>query len=249
MSKKKSLATRRAEASAAAERAAAIRQQHERAERRRRTLFVAAAVVGVLALVFGIGYAVQSTRDTTGEQATRPAGAVDRYAVPRGEASAPVTVTVYEDFMCPHCQVFEASAGPMLEEYVANGDVRVEYRVMAFVDDFSTDAANAFAAVLDAAGPDVAATFHDRLFDEITARGPLTDDELVDLAVAAGATESQVAAAIEDGRFEQWVVNSTDVANKDGVQQTPTVMVDGETVEYATTDELTAALEQAIQAG
>lgn len=249
MSKKKSLATRRTEASAAAERAAEIRRQHERAERRRRTLFVAATVVAVFALIFGIGYAVQSTRDTTGDQATLPSGVVDRYAVPRGEASAAVTVTVYEDFMCPHCQVFEASAGPMLQKYVDSGDVRVEYRVMAFVDDFSTDAANAYAAVLDAAGPEVAADFHDRLFEEITARGPLTDDELVDLAVAAGATESEVAAPIADGSFEQWVVNSTDAANKDGVRQTPTVMVDGEPVEYATTEELTAAVERAIQAG
>ena len=97
MSKKKSLATRRAEASAAAERAAEIRRQHERGERRRRTLFVAAAVVGVFALIFGIGYAVQSSRDTTGEQAALPSGVVDRYAVPRGEASAPVTVTVAVD--------------------------------------------------------------------------------------------------------------------------------------------------------
>lgn len=249
MSKKKSKATRSAEASAAAERAAMIRQAQERAERRRRTLFVGAAIVGVFALVLGIGYAVQSARDTTGEQAIPPSGAVDRYAVPRGDASAPVTVTVYEDFMCPHCQVFESSAGPMLEEYVESGDVRVEYRVMAFVDDFSTDAANAYAAVLDAAGPEVAAKFHDRLFDQITASGPLSDDELVDLAVQVGATESGVAPAIEADAFEQWVVNSTDAANKDGVRQTPTVKVDGEAVEYATTQELTAALERAIQAG
>lgn len=249
MSKKKSLATRRAEASAAAQRTAEIRMQHERAERRRRTLIVGAAVVGVFALVLGIGYAVQATRDTTGEQATSPSGVVGGYAVPRGEESAPVTVTVYEDFMCPHCQVFEQSAGPMLEEYVESGEVQVRYHVMAFVDDFSTDAANAYAAVLDTAGPEVAASFHDRLFDEVATAGPLSDGELVDLAVAAGASESEVAAPIEDGSFEQWVVNATDAANQNGVRQTPTVQVDGETVDYATTEELSAALERAIEAG
>ena len=51
------------------------------------TLVVAAGVVGVLALVLVIGYAVQSSRDTTGQVATAPAGVVDEYAVPRGDAT------------------------------------------------------------------------------------------------------------------------------------------------------------------
>jgi protein-disulfide isomerase len=257
MSKKKSLATRRAESSAAAERAAAIRRQHERAERRRRTLVVTAAIVGVFALVLGIGYAVQSARDTTGEQATLPAGVVDRYAVPRGEASAPVTVTVFEDFLCPYCGAFEAAAGPMLDRYVEAGDARVLYRPMSFLDaasngtEYSTRAANALAVVLDTAGPEAAAEFHDLLFANQPAENTdgLSDERLVELAVKAGATESQVAGPIRELAFEQWVVNATDAANKAGVNQTPTVQVDGETVEYTTTQELVAAVEQAIRAG
>lgn len=249
MSKKKSMATRQAESAAAAERAAAIRQQHERSERRRRTAVVSGVVVGVLALVFAIGYAVQSSRDTTGAQARPPTGAVDRYAVPRGEASAPVTVTVYEDFMCPHCADFEAAAGPMLAEHAGSGDVRVLYHPMAFVDDYSVDAANAYAAVLDTAGPEAAAEFHDELFAVLASSGPPSEAELVTLAVESGATRSEVAPPIEELAFEQWVVNATDAANKDGVRQTPTVLVDGEPVDYATTDELAAAVDDAIRSG
>jgi protein-disulfide isomerase len=249
MSKMKSKATRHAEATAASERAAVVLEQQARAERRRRAIVVTAAIVGVFALVLGIGYAVQSTRDTTGEQAALPSGVVNRYAVPRGEESAPVTLTVFEDFMCPHCAAFEASAGPMLEKYVESGDVRVEYHPMAFVDDFSTTSANAYAAVLDVAGPQVAAEFHDRLFAEISTGGPLSDAELVDLAVTAGARESEVTEPIQNGKFEQWVVNATGAANQAEVRQTPTVWVNGEPVEYATTDELAAAVEQAIRAG
>jgi protein-disulfide isomerase len=248
MSKKKSQATRQAEAAAAAERAAAIRQQHERSERRRRTAVVSGVVVGVFALVFAIGYAVQSSRDTTGEQATPPSGAVDRYAVPRGEASAPVTVTVYEDFMCPHCAAFEAEAGQMLAGYADSGDAQLRYHVMAFVDDYSVDAANAYAAVLDTAGPEAAGEFHDRMFRTLASGATPSDEELVALAVESGATESEVAAPIEELAFEQWVVNATDAAGKDGVHQTPTVMVDGEPVEYATTRELASAVEDAIRA-
>lgn len=257
MSKAKSNATRRAAATAAAERAATIRAQQERAERRRRALFVTAAIVGVFALVLGIGFAVQSTRDTTGQQATPPSGVVDRYAVPRGEASAAVTVTVYEDFMCPFCGAFETAAAPMLEEYVESGDVRVLYRPMSFLDhasngtEYSTRAANALAVVLDTAGPDAAGKFHDLLFANQPAENTdgLADERLVELAVQAGASEAEVAGPIRDREFAQWVVNATDAANKDGVRQTPTVMVDGEPVEFSTTDQLVAEVERAIRSG
>jgi protein-disulfide isomerase len=257
MSRSKSNATRRAEQTAAAERAAAIRQQQERAERRRRAMVVTAAVVAVFALVLGIGYAVQSTRDTTGEQASLPSGVVDRYAVPRGDASAPVTVTVYEDFMCPFCGAFEAAAGPMLDRYVESGDARILYRPLSFLDhasngtEYSTRATNALAVVLDTTGPEAAGQFHDLLFDNQPAENTdgLTDERLVELAVQAGATESEVSGPIRNRKFEQWVVNANDAADQEGVHQTPTVQVDGETVQFATTQELVAALERAIQAG
>jgi protein-disulfide isomerase len=251
MSKSKSKATRRAEAMAATERAAAIRQEQERKERQRQALFVTGAIVAVFAVVLGIGYAVQSGRDTTGEQATLPSGVVDRYSVPRGEASAPVTVTVFEDFMCPHCGAFEASAGPILEKYVESGDVRVEYHPMAFLSDYSVRAASAFATVLDTAGSTAAAEFHDLLFVNQPSEGTdgLSDEQLIDLAVQAGADRQAVSGPIEDVAFEQWVRNANDAASRARVRQTPTVWVDGETVEYTTTDQLTAALERAIEAG
>src|SRR5690348_8184474 len=106
MSNKKSNATRRAENLAASERAAAIRKEQERKERRHRTVVITAVIGVVLALLLAAGYAVQSSRDTTGQASTPPTGVVDKYAVPRGQDSAPVTVTVYEDFMCPFCGDF-----------------------------------------------------------------------------------------------------------------------------------------------
>ena len=259
MAKKKSTATRRAEQTAAAERAAAIRQEQERKERRRRTLVIGGAIAAVLTLILLAGYAVQSARDTTGEAGAVPSGTVGDggYAVPYGQESAPVTVTVYEDFMCPFCGDFEEASASVLQRYVEFGDVQVHYRVLSFLDgasdgsDYSTRAMNALGVVLDTAGPDVAKRFHDLLFEnqpEEGTSGP-SDDELIAYAVEAGASEDAVSGPIRDRRFEQWVVNATDASSQEGVSSTPTVMVDGEVIEFETIDELLANTEAAIEEG
>jgi protein-disulfide isomerase len=257
MAKKKSNATRRAEQLAAAERAASIRKEQERAEQRRRRLVVTVAIAGVLALILGVGYAVQSARDTTGQAATPPAGVVDDYAVPRGEAGAPVVVTIYEDFMCPFCGDFEAASRDVLQPYVDRGDVQLQYRVVSFLDrasdgsDYSTRAMNALGVVLDTAGQEAAGRFHDALFEQQPEEGTsgLSDAELVDLAVQAGADADQVTGPIEDRSFEQWVQNATDAASRDDINSTPTVLVDGEVVEFETIDELVAGVRSGIEAG
>lgn len=257
MSKKKSNATRKAEQLAASERAAAIRKEHERKEKRRRTLVIGGAIAAVLTLILLAGYAVQSSRDTTGEAGAVPSGVVDEFAVPRGQESAPVTVTVYEDFMCPFCGQFEQASEPLLQKYVDSGDVQVHYRVLSFLDrasngsDYSTRAMNALGVVLDTAGPDVATKFHDLLFANQPAEGTSgpSDDDLIALAVEAGASKDAVSAPIRDRKFEQWVLNATDDASQDDVSSTPTVMVDGKVMEFQTIDELLANTEAAIREG
>ncbi|HET6626758.1 MAG TPA: thioredoxin domain-containing protein [Nocardioidaceae bacterium] len=243
MSKKQSNATKQANAQRAAERAAAIRREQEAKERRRRTLWVSLAVLAVIAVVVAIAVGVQSGRDTTGEAATPPDGAVDTYALPMGPADAPVKVSVYEDFMCPFCGEFEAATRKSLEEYAGQGEVQVQYHPISILDDasngtdYSTRAMNAAGVVLDNAGPGVAKKFHDLLFENQPEEGSdgLSDQQLIDLAVRAGADESAVSRPIQDLEFEQWVENATDAASKAGVNGTPTVMVDGKIVEATST--------------
>ena len=257
MAKRKSQATREAQRQANAERAAAVLEEQRKQERRRRNRTIAVAVGVVLVLMLGIGYAVQSFRDTTGQAATPPAGAVDDYALAVGSADAAATVTVYEDFMCPFCGQFEAASREMLAEQVDAGDVRVEYRVVSFLDrysngtEYSTRAMNALGVVLDTSGVEVADRFHELLFENQPAEGTdgLSDDELVDLAVEAGADEAQVRGPVQDRVFEQWVVNATSAASEAGVSQTPTVMVDGEPLEATTIDGLVTELDQRLQEG
>lgn len=254
MSNKKSKATKRTNAERAAERAAAIRHEQESKERRRRVFVVSAAVFAVFAVVVAIAVFVQSGRDTSGEEAVAPRGVVLEYAVPYGEAVAPVKVAIYEDFMCPFCGQFESASAEMLDGYVDDGDVQVQYHVLSFLDDasagteFSTRAMNALGVVLDSSGPETAKRFHDLLFENQPEEGTegLSDDQLIDFAVQAGAQESDVEKGINDRTFEQWVVNATDQSSKDGIASTPTVLVNGEKVESTTIDELLTNTQDAI---
>jgi protein-disulfide isomerase len=241
---------------AAAARAAEIRRAQERKERRRQTLVVTAVGVVVLAVIVLIVSLTSASKDTGGGSGAAPRGVVSGYAVPSGPGSAPVKVVVYEDFMCPFCGQFEASSRSTFANDIEQGKVQFQYHVVSFLDrssssDYSTRSANALAVVLDEAGPSVAKRFHDLVFENQPAEGSagLGDAKLVDLAVEAGAQRAQVKSGIEDLKFETWVQKVTDKASKDGVNQTPTVKIDGRTVQSRSVAELVTKVEKAIAAG
>lgn len=255
MTKKQSKATQQATMQRASERAAAIRAEHERKERRTRTLLVTSVVVGVLILVVAIFTAVQASRDTTGQSAAAPAGAVGGgYAVPMGPDGAKATVTVYEDFMCPYCGQFEKISEDTLRKYVDAGGVQVRYHVVSFLDnasstEYSTRAANALAVVLDTAGPQVAIKFHNLLYANQPQEGSagLSDDQLIALAVQAGAKKDAVAGPIGDLKFKKWVVNSTGDWSGRGFTGTPSVTVNGKKIAFNSAEELLSNTEAAIK--
>lgn len=253
MSQKKSKATEQANMQRASERAAAIRAEHERKERRSRALMIAGAVVGVLILVVAIVVAVQSSRDTSGQAATPPDNVVEEYAIAIGDNDAPVEVTVYEDMMCPYCGLFESISSEKLKEYAASGDVQVRYHVVSFLDnasstDYSTRAANALGVVLDTAGAEVAVEFHDALFANQPEEGGegISDEDMIEMAVEAGADREAIEGPIADLKFEQWVVNATSEWSERGFTGTPAVAVNGEKVEFTDAEDLLANTEKAI---
>ena len=137
----------------------------------------------MIAIVVGIGYAVQAGRDTTGEDAAAPGesssstgtppggaasadgdpGVADTYGK-AGDPDAPVKVEVFEDFLCPYCgssrRPRATTSGrplPTARRTSSTGPSRSSQ--------YSTRSLNAFAVVLDKSGGDVALKFHDRLFE------------------------------------------------------------------------------------
>lgn len=231
MSKKSADASRAARAQAALE----ARRRGDR----NRQMAVAGAIVAVLVLVVGVVFFLSSRQDTTGDvpQAT-PDGATDDYGLVVGDASAPTEIVIYEDPQCPVCAQLEDAVGEPLADAVEAGEVRVEYRVVSFLDnastnDYSSRAANVLAATYDVAGAEAFAELHETLFAEQTPEGGPghEDDQLVEYAVAAGADEAEIRPLVEGGAYDQWVENATDAMSRNGVNGTPTVFVDGERAE------------------
>lgn len=216
------------------ERAAAALAAQRHREQRRRTLVVGGIVLVVLVVVVAVLFSITSGNDTSGRSAAVPAGVSDTYTVAVGDASAPHTVAVYEDFQCPICRDFEAATKDRLRAAVDAGKIRLEYHMVAFLDrasttDYSSRALNAAAVVLDTSGVDTFLAFHDLLYAHQPAEGSagLSDQQLVSYAVQAGADASAVKPGIDNQKFHQWTVNATDQMSKDGVTGTPTVFVDG----------------------
>ena len=227
------------------QRAAQALREKQAAERRRRLLTIGGVVLAVLVIIGGLTW-WQSTRDTTGEAADNvpsvatgstdavPAS-LDGYGIFVGEQDAPTTVTVYEDLQCPACASLEAQVGEKLAAAVDSGDVRLEYRLISFLDrastnEYSSRALNAALVVLDTAGVEAFRAFHDDLYANQPEEGGagFDDDELIQRAVDAGATEADIRQPIEDKIYDQWIQNATDQMSRDGYNSTPTILIDGE---------------------
>lgn len=232
---------------AARERLAERLAASQRTERRRRALFRGALAAVLLLLVTGVVVVVNLGRAAEQARSAPPANLVDG-GVLVGDAD--VTVTVYEDFLCPACGAFEAANADQLQAWVADGTVQVDYRPIAILDRLSPDAyptrsLAAAGAVVDLY-PEAFPAFHASLFAEQPREGSPgpSDEELADLAVAAGAPED-VHDAIDDGRFLDWAAATTAAASEAGVVGTPTVLVDGVQLEDTSAAGLRAAVEAA----
>ncbi len=212
----------------------AVRSQ-QREEQRRRNLMIGGVVVVLLAVVIA-GYFVVSSMDSTDDVDAPDAGAnvsgVQEYGVSMGDADAPRTVVIYEDFLCPYCGELERELRGDLVRLADDGKVRVEFRpfeLLSSYGDYSFRATNAFAVVLNEVGAAEALALHDLLFENQPREGGdyPDNDQLVDWAVEAGASEDEVRGPIEDQEESDWVEAATGAAKTAGVQGTPTVLLDG----------------------
>lgn len=221
------------------------------ADGRQRNLLIVGIVVFVLAIVASAAIIYQSGRDTTGDKALHPKSAAGSYSLAVGEKSASVKVVVYEDFQCPFCREFEMGSRDFLQADAAAGKVYVEYRPIAFLNDYSVRTLNLFAAVLDHKGPAAALRLHDLLFDhQPSEQGPFpTDAELLSLAGKAGADSPAIKEAMARGTFKQWILNANDVASKAKVQGTPSVYVDGKLVDATSIDAMVTKLQDLVNKG
>ncbi|SDJ02212.1 Protein-disulfide isomerase [Frankineae bacterium MT45] len=238
-----------------------VQVAHAKREARIRNTWLSAGVAVVMVLVVAIGISVQAGRakitgDITAPNATVASG------VTVGAPKAPVVMDIYEDFQCPICNQFEQSAGEMITSDINSGKVLAHYHVMSFLDGssngnrYSSRAANAAICASDIT-PQMFLSMHNVLYgkdkngnNNQPAEGTngRTDSELIAFGTQAGVTGSYTSAfttCVTSEMHKALVQALTDRANKDGVNGTPTIKVNGKLVSNPSKDTVAAAIDAA----
>lgn len=268
---------RREQAKAAAD---ALKAKQAQAAARQRTIAIAALVVGLVVVTGLVLFIVNQGSGSdagTGEQLT-PVAASERGGVvfdstgrldpaegagsgdvvwPQSLAAdgGPVVVSVYFDFMCPWCGVFEQTQAETLDGLLEAGDIVLDSHPVAILDrysngtNFSTRAASGAFAVAEGS-PEHYFDFLSAMMAEGTQPAENTDGmtnaEIAAIATGVG-VPAEVAAEIESAAYADYATAATDLASQDlGQLSTPTVLVNGEPLEVNWTEE--GALEAAILA-
>jgi protein-disulfide isomerase len=139
-----------------------------------------------------------------------------------GRDSAPVTLTLFEDFDCPHCGDFEEKLGPTIADLQRSGTVKVELYPMSFIDDGSVAAANAMAC---AATEGFGQAYYAGLFANQGLQW--TDQQLIQLGRLVGEPSDGFAGCVRSRQHAGWVDSITRAADRQKVEETPTVLING----------------------
>ncbi len=172
---------------------------------RRGTLVAGAAIAVVIAVVVGalISQRTPNAPLNDGYGAARSAAvSVSAGVVRVGAPDAPVTLDVYEDFLCPNCRQFETVYGQQLAQKLDQGSVAVRYRFLTFLDarspskNYSTRAVTAALCVAKDSGGARFPALHAALYAETTQpkEGSGSDLSNADLAQVAGGVGASAAA-------------------------------------------------------
>jgi len=147
-----------------------------------------------------------------------------------GEADAPVEIIEYASFTCPHCATFHSTVWPSLKaDYIETGKVRFTYREVYF-DRFGLWAS----MIARCAGEDKFFPFTDLLYAEQRNWAGSGDpqgviDSLRTLAKTAGLTDETLDACMSDSDKAEALVGWYQTnAENDGVNSTPSFVINGE---------------------
>jgi protein-disulfide isomerase len=141
-----------------------------------------------------------------------------------GSADAPVVMVEYGDFQCPYCGRFAREVEPKLvEKYVEDGTLRMEWRDFPYLGQESVDAALAARAAQEQGR---FWEYHGLLYENQSAG--FSRDRLIELAREAGLDAAKFESDLASNRYEAAVARDFQEGQRIGVSGTPTFIINGE---------------------
>ncbi len=203
------------------------RRQRQKLQRRLIALvMIIGAALVIAALLIGPG--LNATRSAADIVVPEPREFTLAEGTSLGSPDAPVVIEDYSDFQCSHCKNFHENTLPqIIENYVATGQVRVEFRQYPFLGQESKDAAN---ASLCAAEQDRFWEYASLLFanqGSIDARW-FSSARLLAFAETLNLDQEQFSSCLDEGRFDTRIEAEYTAGTDMGVNSTPTFFINGQ---------------------
>ncbi|MGE2835634.1 DsbA family protein [Mycobacterium sp. SMC-4] len=219
---------------------------------RKRNLFVQIGLTSVV-VVFAVAlvlYIVMSADDKPTAGETKSVRVASNSVITKDGTDEPkAVVSIYEDFLCPHCGAFEQQFGPTINKLVDAGAIAADYYMVGILDrpqnkNYPSRAGAAAYCVADES-VDAFRRFHAALFaqqpGEVGAAYP-DNKRLIEVARQAGVTGS-VPDCINKGTYEDMVRG---LASATGIKSTPSVRINGEDYQYSTPEALVAKIKEIV---
>ncbi|MGV6804375.1 MAG: thioredoxin domain-containing protein [Ruegeria sp.] len=166
----------------------------------------------------------------------------------QGAEDAPVEIIEYASYTCPHCANFHAGPYKQLKkDYIDTGKVKFTYREVYF-DRYGIWAS----MVARCGGPEKFFGISDLIYggqsDWTRAGGPAEIvEELRKIGRLAGLSNDKLEACLQDGAKAQTLVAwYQENAEKDGINATPTFIINGKKVDNQPYDEFKALIEKEL---
>jgi protein-disulfide isomerase len=217
-------------------------------------------IFALVALVAG-GYAVMglqgsnilSENPLVASAAAQEAAEVDTSTIVemvQGNPEASVTLIEYASYTCPHCKNFHSETYPQLKkDFIDTGKIKFVYREVYF------DRYGLWASMIArcAGTPEKFFGITDLIYEqqaEWTRAGGATEivDALRKIGAVAGVDKDQMEACLQDGTKAQTLVAwYQEHAEADGIESTPSFVLNGTKIANQSYDSLKALIEAELE--
>jgi protein-disulfide isomerase len=223
-----------AERRATRKQAAIARKQRER--RRNLMLGGAALAIAIVAVLIFVN-----------RPEDNPAAEIDFASIPSsgtvmGNSAATVQIVEYADYQCPFCAQFATEVFPQIvNDFVEPGLVTYEFQAFPFLggDDLTSpenESVQAAEAAMCALDQGKFWEYNRLLFERHDGenQGAFANDNLKAWAAELGLDTATFNTCLDSGQHEQEVLDQFETARTAGIDSTPTIFINGQSIPYTT---------------